>query len=40
MALLDPVSDGEFETVLEDGSRPRIGRSYRAQPERRLGQSL
>ncbi len=37
---LEPISHGEFEAVLKDGSRPRISRSYRAQVEQRLGQSL
>jgi two-component system LytT family response regulator len=37
---LEPISHGEFEVVLKDGSRTRISRSYRAQMEQRLGQSL
>ncbi|MBZ5726098.1 MAG: LytTR family DNA-binding domain-containing protein [Acidobacteriia bacterium] len=37
---LEPLSHGEFEVVLKDGSRPRVSRSYRAQLEKRLGQSL
>jgi two-component system LytT family response regulator len=37
---LEPISHGEFEVVLKDGSRTRISRSYRAQVEQRLGQSL
>jgi two-component system, LytTR family, response regulator len=37
---LDPISHGEFEVVLKDGSRPRISRTYRSQLEKRLGQSL
>ena len=34
------IEHGEFETVLKDGSRPRISRTYRHQLEKRLGQSL
>ena len=37
---LEPISHGEFEVVLKDGSRSRVSRSYRAQLEKRLGQSL
>ena len=37
---LEPISHGEFEVVLKDGSRPRISRTYRSQMEKRLGQSL
>lgn len=37
---LEPISHGEFEVILKNGSRCRISRSYRAQLERRLGQSL
>lgn len=37
---LEPVSHGEFDVVLKGGSRTRISRSYRAQLEERLGQSL
>jgi len=37
---LESISHGEFEVVLKDGSRTRISRSYRAQVEQRLGQSL
>ena len=37
---LEPISHGEFEVVLKDGSRSRISRSYRSQLEKRLGQSL
>jgi two-component system LytT family response regulator len=37
---LDAVSHGEFEVVLKNGSRSRISRTYRAQLERLLGQSL
>jgi two-component system LytT family response regulator len=37
---LEPVSHGEFEVVLRDGARTRVSRMYRAQLEKRLGQSL
>jgi two-component system LytT family response regulator len=37
---LNPISHGEFEAVLKDGSRPRVSRSYRPNLESRLGQSL
>ncbi len=37
---LEPISHGEFEVVLRDGSRPRVSRTYRAQLEKRLGQTL
>jgi two-component system, LytTR family, response regulator len=37
---LEPISHGEFEVVLKNGSRSRISRTYRAQLEKRLGQSL
>jgi two-component system LytT family response regulator len=37
---LEPVSHGEFEVVLRDGARTRVSRIYRAQLEKRLGQSL
>jgi two-component system LytT family response regulator len=37
---LEPVSHGEFDVVLKDGSRARISRTYRAQLEKRLGQRL
>jgi two-component system LytT family response regulator len=37
---LEPISHGEFEVVLKDGSRSRISRTYRSQLEKRLGQSL
>lgn len=37
---LEPISHGEFEVVLKGGSRSRISRTYRAQLEKRLGQSL
>lgn len=37
---LHPISHGEFEIVLRDGHRSRVSRTYRAQLEKRLGQSL
>lgn len=37
---LEPISHGEFEVVLKDGSRSRVSRSYRAELEKRLGQAL
>jgi two-component system LytT family response regulator len=37
---LEPISHGEFEVLLKGGARTRISRSYRAQLEERLGQSL
>jgi two-component system LytT family response regulator len=37
---LETISHGEFEVVLKGGARTRISRSYRAQLEERLGQSL
>ena len=37
---LEPVTHGEFDAILKDGSRTRVSRTYRAQLERRLGQSL
>jgi two-component system LytT family response regulator len=37
---LEPLSHGEFEAVLKNGSRVRVSRTYRALLEKRLGQSL
>jgi two-component system LytT family response regulator len=37
---LEPISHGEFEVVLKNGSRARVSRTCRAQLEKRLGQSL
>jgi two-component system LytT family response regulator len=37
---LEPISHGEFEAVLKNGSRARVSRTYRAQLEKRLGQTL
>ena len=37
---LEPISHGEFDAVLKNGSRTRVSRTYRAQLEKRLGQPL
>ncbi|MGA7245827.1 MAG: LytTR family DNA-binding domain-containing protein [Terracidiphilus sp.] len=37
---LEPISHGEFEAVLKNGSRTRVSRTYRVQLEKRLGQAL
>jgi two-component system, LytTR family, response regulator len=37
---LQPISHGEFELVMKDGHRSRVSRTYRAELEKRLGQSL
>jgi two-component system LytT family response regulator len=37
---LEPMSHGEFEAVIKNGSRTRVSRTYRALLEKRLGQSL
>lgn len=37
---LEPATHGEFDVVLRNGSRTRVSRTYRAQLEQRLGQSL
>ena len=37
---LEPMSHGEFEAVLKNGSRTRVSRTYRALLEKRLGQPL
>lgn len=37
---LEPISHGEFDVLLKDGSRTRVSRTFRAQLENRLGQSL
>ncbi len=37
---LQPISHGEFQIVLKNGHHSRVSRTYRAQLERRLGQSL
>jgi two-component system, LytTR family, response regulator len=37
---LDARSHGEFDAVLKHGGRVRVSRTYRAQLEKRLGQSL
>jgi len=40
ISQLEPVSHGEFEVVMKSGARVRLSRTYRAQLELRLGQSL
>jgi len=40
VALLERRSHGEFEVVLKDGTRLMLSRSYRAEVEALLGQSL
>ena len=37
---LEPISHGEFEAVIKNGSRTRVSRTYRTQLEKRLGQPL
>lgn len=37
---LEPISHGEFEIVLKEGSRLHLSRSFRGELERRLGQTL
>lgn len=37
---LEPISHGEFEVLLRDGTRLTLSRNFRADVERRLGQSL
>jgi two-component system, LytTR family, response regulator len=37
---LEPISHGELEVILRDGARLVLSRSYRADMEKRLGQSL
>ena len=37
---LEAATHGEFEVLLKHGSRTRVSRTYRAQLEQRLGQSL
>jgi len=37
---LEPLSHGEFEVLLKDGSHPRASRTYRTAMEKRLGQKL
>ncbi len=37
---LQPITHGEFEILLKDGHRSRVSRTYRAQLEKRLGQTL
>lgn len=40
IAHLEPISHGEFEVLLRDGTRLILSRSFRAEVERRLGQPL
>jgi two-component system LytT family response regulator len=37
---LEPISHGEFDVVLKHGGRTKVSRTYRAQLEKRLGQTL
>ncbi|GAA0541495.1 LytTR family DNA-binding domain-containing protein [Rhizomicrobium palustre] len=37
---LEPISHGEFEVLLRDGTRLTLSRNFRAEVEKRLGQSL
>lgn len=37
---LEPLSHGEFEVLLKDGSHPRVSRTYRNLMEKRFGQKL
>ncbi|MGI4757908.1 MAG: LytR/AlgR family response regulator transcription factor [Janthinobacterium lividum] len=37
---MEPLSHGEFEVLLKDGSHPRVSRSFRNSLEQRLGQKL
>lgn len=37
---LEPTSHGEFEVLLKDGARLTLSRNFRAEVEKRLGQSL
>jgi two-component system LytT family response regulator len=37
---LEPLSHGEFDVVLRDGTRLRLSRTYKARLEERLGQPL
>jgi two-component system LytT family response regulator len=37
---LEPLSHGEFEVILKDGSHPRVSRTYRSALEKRFGQKL
>ena len=40
VAQLEPLTHGEFEVVMKDGARLTLSRYYRADVEKRLGQSL
>jgi two-component system, LytTR family, response regulator len=37
---LEPMSHGEFEAIIKNGSRARVSRTYRTLLEKRLGQPL
>lgn len=37
---LEAISHGEFEAVMKNGTRVKVSRTYRAELEKRLGQSL
>jgi len=37
---LEPISHGEYDVLLKNGSRTRVSRTYRVQLEKRLGQPL
>lgn len=37
---LEPISHGDFEVTLKDGTQLNMSRNYRGELERRLGQSL
>jgi two-component system LytT family response regulator len=40
VSRLEPMSHGEFDVVMRSGARVKLSRTYRAQVELRLGQSL
>jgi two-component system, LytTR family, response regulator len=40
VAQLEPLSHGEFDVVLKDGTRLRLSRTYKSHLEERLGQPL
>lgn len=40
VSRLEPMSHGEFDVVMRSGARVKLSRTYRAQLELRLGQSL
>jgi len=37
---LEPISQGEYEVILTDGTRLHLSRTYRLELEKLLGQSL